>query len=90
MAIDKTIADQMLDPFRGMIKDLETRNFKGQEFNELNDILQKMENYAISLNDIMEFATKMGSEGLYTDFGNKYSKVIMSADPNQQKDGTAI
>lgn len=83
MPIDKAIADQMLDPFRGMMKDLESRNFKGQEFNELNDILQKMENYAVSLNDIMEFTSKMVSDGLYTDFSNKYTQAVMSASQSQ-------
>ncbi|HXA00436.1 MAG TPA: hypothetical protein VNW99_00505 [Cytophagaceae bacterium] len=82
MALDKSIADQMLDPFRGMVKDLQTRNLKGQEFNELNELLQKMEQYAASM-DIMEFTTKMVSDGLFTNFSEKYSKAIISASQNQ-------
>jgi hypothetical protein len=90
MPIDKTTADAMLDPFRGMVKDLEAREIKGETFDNVKAVLDKMEKYAQDMSDVMEFSTRMAVEGIYTEFSNKYTKAIMAATQNQPTDDEGL
>jgi hypothetical protein len=90
MPIERSIADSMLDPFRGMVKDLEAREIKGELFDNVKAVMEKMEKYAVEMDDMMEFSTKMAVEGLYTDFSNKYTKAIMAATQVQPTDDAAL
>lgn len=90
MPIDKATADSMLDPFRGMVKDLETREIKGETFDNVKAVLDKMEKYAHEMSDVIEFSTRMAVEGIYTEFSNKYTKAIMAATQNQPTDDEGL
>jgi hypothetical protein len=76
MPIDKVTADSMLGAFRNMYNDIASKNFSGPDFDNMKDTLDKMEKYAIEMDDIVSFSTLLVTENLYTDFSNAYSKVM--------------
>ena len=80
----------MLDPFRNMVKDLEAREIKGEVFDHVKLVMDKMERYAYEMSDMMEFSTRMAVEGLYTEFSNKYTKAIMAATQSQPTDDEGL
>lgn len=90
MAIEKSVADSMLDPFRNMVKDLEAREIKGELLDSVKAVMDKMELYAYEMSDAVEFSTRMAVEGIYTDFSNKYTKAIMASTQQQPTDDEGL
>jgi hypothetical protein len=90
MPIEKSIADSMLDPFRNMVKDLESRQITGEHFNNVKSVMDKMERYAYEMSDMVELSTRMAVEGIFTDFSNQYTKAIMAATQNQPTDDEGL
>jgi hypothetical protein len=76
MPIDNTMADSMLGAFRSMFSDIAAKNISGENFDKMKSVLDKMEQCAVEMDDIVSFSTRLATENLYTEFSNAYSKVM--------------
>ena len=79
MAIDVSTLNAMLDPFRGMYKDLRAKNLSGPDVDECAALLQQMEQMAASATDLMALSVGLGNSGLYQKFSDAYTRVMMAA-----------
>lgn len=76
MPVDKTYTDSMLGAFRSMFDDIQAKNFSSPDFDAMKAVLDKMELYAIEMDDVVSFSTRLATENLYVEFSNAYSKVM--------------
>jgi len=79
MAIDPTILNPMLDPFRNMAAECEAKGCSGESFDTMMNALARMEQLGAELSDFMEFSTKMSTEGLQMTFSTAYGNVLSEA-----------
>lgn len=78
MAIDKMYSDPMLDTFRNMMKEVLDKGYSGEHVDGMRATLDKMEHYAASLDDFMDFSAKLTTENLFGKFSDHYSRVLSS------------
>lgn len=79
MAIDPTILGPMLDPFRNMAAEVESKGYSGENYNTMMSALARMEQLGEELTDFMEFSTKLSTEGLQMTFSTAYGNVLSEA-----------
>lgn len=66
----------MLGTFRNMMKDIEEKGYSGEHVDGMRDTLARMEDYAESLDDFMDFSAKLTTENLFGKFSDHYSRVL--------------
>lgn len=94
MPIDKTSADAMLDTFRNMMNDCREKGYSGEYFDKMQEAMNRMEELALQMDDVMSFSGAMMQEDLYMKFSNNYTRVLTAAyksdfDPNAPYDEKA-
>lgn len=89
MPIDKTTADSILGAFRNMYNEIAAKNSVNQDFDNMKAKLDKMERYAVEMDDIVSFSTRLSTENLYVEFSNAYAKVMaeIAAEEYKSVDG---
>ena len=90
MPIDKSTVDTMLDPFRNMMKDVDSKKLTGKAVDEMRSTLETMERLSQEMDDIISYSTKLATDNLYMDFSNAYSKALMAAAANQPTDDAGL
>ncbi len=90
MAVGREMAGQILDPFRGMLKDAEDRKVEAKGLAELREIMAAMEKHAQEMNEAAEFSMKLYNDGYYTKFSTLYTKLITSQAMTAEYDDAAL
>lgn len=76
MAVDKAMADAILDTYRNMYREMEEKGAAGESFQRMGETLFKMENLAQECSDIASFSAKLTTENLFIEFSNAYSETM--------------
>ena len=89
MPIDKAMSDTMLGAFRSMVQECKDKNFTGDAFDKMVETLQKMEQYAVEMDDFAAYSAKLSTEGLMNTFSQYYGEVLANAakEENKSEDG---
>ena len=64
MAVDKAMADAILDTYRNMYREMEEKGAAGESFQRMGETLSNMENLAQECSDIASFSAKLTTENL--------------------------
>ncbi len=79
MSVDAAVVSSMLDPFRGMNTELQTKSLSGPDVDDCAAALAEMEALATGATDIMDLSTKLGLSGLYLRFSDAYTRALIAA-----------
>ena len=90
MPVDKTMLDAMLGTFRNMLKDCKDKNMSGNDFDQMDATMQRMEQLGKEMNDVGAFSGQMMQEGLFMKFSDHYGKLLASAAQQQSYISTGI
>lgn len=71
-------ADSILGTFRGMAQQLKDADNQSDAAKECFEVLQKMEDLALEMDDLAAYSTKLGVDNLYMDFSNAYGLALAS------------
>ncbi len=76
MPVDASMVDAILGTFRTMSQELKDKGIDTPDAKAAHDVLQKMEDLAQEMDDMTAYSTKLGVDGLFTDFSNAYGKAL--------------
>ncbi len=76
MPIDKTYSDAMLGTFRNMMQECRDKKMSGKAFDTMSDAMDRMEAFALEMDDVSAFTAKLTTEGLFTDFSTAYGEAL--------------
>ena len=76
MPIDKTYSDAMLGTFRNMMQECRDKKMSGKAFDTMSNTMNKMETFALEMDDLSAFTAKLTTEGLFTDFSTAYGEAL--------------
>lgn len=79
MPVDKSMVDPSLNPFRGMMKEIDDKKLTGKDVDEMRSALTTMERLAEEMDDVVSYMTKLTTENLFLKFSNAYGKVLSKA-----------
>ncbi len=88
MPIDTMMSDAMLGTFRKMVSDCREKNYSGEAFNTMCNIMDEMETLAKTMHDFTAFSAKLTTDGYFVNFSNAYSKVLSQAATTQYSSAT--
>lgn len=78
MPIDPNMLNPMFDPFRNMLKDVESQNLTGPDVDKLHELINRMEQLGQEHSDINAFNGALMQENLYGQFSDYYGKALAS------------
>lgn len=78
MPLDPMILNAMIDPFRNMMKDVQSKNLTGPDVDQMSATLQRMEELGNSTDDLNVFNGTMMQENLFGKFSEYYSRALSS------------
>lgn len=88
MPVDPMILDSMLNTFRGMAKEIESKGIQGEDVDKMNAALSRMEQLGQELSDINEFNGALMQENLFGTFSDHYGKALSAeAQAGQEENG---
>ncbi len=76
MPVEQMYIDSMLGTFRNMLKECEDKKATGDAFEKMKDILSKMEQLAIEMDDLAAYSGRLTSDNLFVQFSNSYGEVL--------------
>ncbi|MGB3008190.1 MAG: hypothetical protein WBC06_16875, partial [Chitinophagaceae bacterium] len=79
MPVDKIMLDAMLGTFRNMLKECRDKNMSGDDFNQMQLTMQRMEDLGQELSDIGAYSGQLMQEGLFMKFSDHYGKLLSAA-----------
>jgi hypothetical protein len=93
MPVDAMYVDPMLNPFRDMMKDIDAKKVANKHVDEMRAVLNKMEQLAAEMDDMISYTTKLTTENLFMNFSNAYSAALSAAaasDTSQPTDDAGL
>lgn len=90
MPVDTFMVDAMLGTFRNMLKECRDKNMSGDDFDQMDVALQRMEQLGKDLNDVGAFSGQLMQEGLFMKFSDHYGKLLASAAQQQSSGSSGI
>ena len=79
MPLAPMFVDPMLNPFRGMLGDVESRGLSGPDVETMRAELQRMEQLAQQLDDIAAYAGQLAQEQSFQKFSDAYGRALSNA-----------
>lgn len=89
MAVDSTMLNPMLDPFRGMLAEVEGKDLAGDDVDAMRAALSRLEELGAECADIMEFNAKITTENLFAQFSDAYGRALAAGAGAQQAQAAA-
>ena len=84
MAVDSSMLNPMLDPFRGMLSECEEKGLTGEHVEEMKAALARLEELGETSADITTFNAEITKENLFMKFSDAYGRAL-SAGPAAKK-----
>lgn len=85
MPLDPMMSDAMLNPFRNMVTDCESKNSSGELFEELKKLMQNLESLAQKHDDINAFNGEVMQGNLYIKFSDLYGRILSQHAASEQE-----
>lgn len=73
---EKEIIQSMLTSFRDMLRECETKGFKGAKMEDFRSEVNTLETLALSCHSVEEFTTKVQEEDCFTKIGQQYAELL--------------
>lgn len=86
MPIDPMILDAMLNTFRGMAQDIQSKGLQGEDVDKMIAALNRMEELGQQMSDINEFNGAIMQENLFGTFSDHYGKALSAEAQSAQDD----
>ena len=86
MAIDPMISNAMLDPFRNMLKDVESKGLENSDVEVMREKLARMDQLAAEMDDINQFNATLMTEDLFNKFSQAYGAALSGAAKADQEE----
>lgn len=83
MPVDTIMLDAMLGTFRNMLKDCRDKRLSGEDFNQMEMALARMEELGQEMSDLGAYSGQMMQEGLFIKFSDHYGKSLLAAAQQQ-------
>ena len=87
MPLDPMYVNPMLDPFRGMLRDVEQKGLTGPSVDEMRAHLRHMEELAQQTDDFATYSGRLAQEDVFQKFSNAYSAVLAEEAQPSNGDG---
>ncbi len=79
MPVDTMYTEPMLNPFRDMMRDVNSRGLKGPDVDAMAATLAEMESLAQTLSDFTTFSGQLTQRQLFSKFSDAYSRALAAA-----------
>ncbi len=79
MPIDPSMLDPMLGTFRNMLKEVEEKNYTGEDVDKLKETMARMEQLGQENDDLNVFNGILMQENLFGKFSDYYSRILASS-----------
>ncbi len=90
MPVDAAMLDAMLGTFRNMLKECRDKNLSGDDFDQMDAAMKRMEQLGQELNDVGAFSGQLMQEGLFMKFSDHYGKLLASAAQSQATSSSGV
>jgi len=88
MAIDASLVDAMVGPFRDMLTRAQANGSTGADVDEMAAAVAEMEALAVRLSDVGDYSTQLANGGYYQRFTDAYTRVMTVAAGGSGASGT--
>lgn len=79
MPVDPNMVNPMLDPFRGMVAEIDGKGLTGPDVDQMKAMMQEMETLAQQLNDIASYSGQLAQRGTFQKFSDAYGRALSNA-----------
>jgi hypothetical protein len=79
MPVDPNMVNPMLDPFRGMVAEVDSKGLTGPDVDQMKAMMNEMEMLAQQLNDIASYSGQLAQRGTFQKFSDAYGRALSNA-----------
>ncbi|HWR33097.1 MAG TPA: hypothetical protein VN451_06210, partial [Chitinophagaceae bacterium] len=90
MPVDATMLDAMLGTFRNMLKECRDKNMSGDDFDQMDTTMRRMEHLGQEMSDVGAFSGQLMQEGLFMKFSDHYGKLLASSAQQQSSVSSGV
>lgn len=88
MPVEGSLLDAMLGTFRNMVMECRNKNLSGEDFDQMQAVLQRMEQLGQEMNDISAYSGQLVQENLFARFSDHYGKLLSAEAKASSVDST--